>query len=321
MSARKTDVFCGSNQSGCRGFLAQLRAILDKSKIGDLLVFRGLITQSDLERALAEHRETRAPLGQILIKSYALSRRDLFMTLARQRVLRLVAGGMLFTLSLSGFSKRSYAELPDVAAKVTLANAASFDRPTSYPALFGAGERRSENLTAFTKWSDMFARFDKHLRQSSSHGVIAKMKSDLENFSGLSLSAMAEGVNKLMNKQKYILDSQNWGKSDYWATPVEFLTRGGDCEDYAIAKYVALRALGVGEERMRIAIVHDNLKNIPHAILIVYSSEGALVLDNQNQDVLKADSLKSRYRPIFSINRTAWWLHTAPEATLVASAE
>ncbi|MCB1839662.1 MAG: transglutaminase-like cysteine peptidase, partial [Alphaproteobacteria bacterium] len=91
--------------------------------------------------------------------------------------------------------------------------------------------------------------------------------------------------------------------------------------DFAIAKYVALRALGVEEARLRIAIVHDKLKNIPHAILVVYTSEGALILDNQNKEVLNSDALRTRYRPIFSINREYWWLHTAPESTLIASAK
>lgn len=322
MSEYKNGVICGSStlQTG-KGLFVTLRALLDNSKIGDLLVLHGVITPAQLRSALDEHRASAIPLGQILIQNKILSRRTLLFTLLRQRMLRFMAGGLLFVMSLGGFAKKSFADIADIPAKVSLASTASFGAPSAYPALFGSDEKRSENLTAFTKWSDMFARFDRTLKQDSSQDVIAKMKRDIEGFSGLSLPDMAEKVNRLMNKQKYIVDSKNWGKSDYWATPVEFLTRGGDCEDYAIAKYVALRALGVVEERMRIAIVHDNVKNIPHAILIVYTSDGALVLDNQNPDVLSADSLRTRYRPIFSINRQAWWLHSAPESTLIASAK
>lgn len=133
---------------------------------------------------------------------------------------------------------------------------------------------------------------------------------------------MAESVNAMMNRKKYIVDNKNWGKSDYWATPIEFMARGGDCEDFAIAKYVALRALGVPEEDLRVAIVHDMKKNIPHAILVVYSEKGALILDNQLPDARPAEQIH-HYRPIFSINRQGWWLHTAPkgnENTVVASA-
>lgn len=138
-------------------------------------------------------------------------------------------------------------------------------------------------------------------------------------YQGDSLYNMAYGVNDLINRQTYITDNRNWGKSDYWATPVEFLTRGGDCEDFAIAKYTALRALGVPEERLRVAIVHDEIKDIPHAVLIVYTEKGAVMLDNQMDKPVKT-SETSRYRPIFSINRTAWWLHTKPQNTVIASA-
>ena len=44
---------------------------------------------------------------------------------------------------------------------------------------------------------------------------------------------------------RYQTDIQLWKQNDYWATPLETLGRGfGDCEDYAIAKYISLRALG-----------------------------------------------------------------------------
>jgi predicted transglutaminase-like cysteine proteinase len=145
-------------------------------------------------------------------------------------------------------------------------------------------------------------------------------KRDLMAYQGLPLREMAERVNTLVNKTQYIEDTQNYGQSDYWATPIEFFTRGGDCEDFAIAKYVSLRALGVPENRMRIAIVQDLQKNIPHAVLIVYADEGAVVLDNQNKRVVAANAI-NHYKPIFSINRTAWWLHTKPDATRLASAQ
>ena len=145
------------------------------------------------------------------------------------------------------------------------------------------------------------------------------LQGKLQRFKGQPLVAMAAGVNKMMNKKPYIVDSKLWGQSDYWATPVEFMAKGGDCEDYAIAKYTALRALGVPDERLRVAIVQDLKKNIPHAVLIVYTDEGPYALDNQSQSLVDGSHLK-RYKPIFSINRQAWWLHTKPSGTQIASA-
>ena len=169
----------------------------------------------------------------------------------------------------------------------------------------------------------MFERFDKELSNTKSARVIRELQTKLSKYKSDSIHEMARSVNTMMNKKKYITDSKNWGKSDYWATPVEFMTRGGDCEDFAIAKYVALRALGVPENRLRIAIVQDQKKNMPHAILIVYSEKDVVVLDNQIKDMRSAKNI-THYKPIFSINRLAWWLHTAPEKssnTIVASAK
>ena len=68
------------------------------------------------------------------------------------------------------------------------------------------------------------------------------------------------------------------------------------------------------------AIVQDTVKNIPHAVLVAYTDEGAYILDNQIKSLVDAER-KGRYKPIFSINRQAWWLHKTPNRTVVASAE
>ena len=326
MSISKVESDFHPCKKGNQGILKTLQAYLSRNKIGEILVLQGLITSSELRRALHEQKETRIPLGQVLLKHNVISRKQLAFILARQRSVRLMAGFFMCFMSVTSLSKRAAAEIADVPAKVSLASLDTSIQGLGdvdyYPALFGSDEKRSNNLKAFTKWSDMFKRFDAALKTSNGQKVIYKLKSDLEVLKNLPLSQMADKVNAMMNKKKYIVDSRNWGKSDYWATPVEFLKNGGDCEDFAIAKYVSLRALGVSEERLRIAIVHDNEKNIPHAILIVYTDQGAMVLDNQNKDMRTAESLTSRYKPIFSINRQAWWLHTSPESTstVVASA-
>ena len=54
-------------------------------------------------------------------------------------------------------------------------------------------------------------------------------------------------VNEFFNyRTRFEDDIAAWSQDDYWATPLETLTRGrGDCEDFAIAKYVSLMELGV----------------------------------------------------------------------------
>lgn len=191
--------------------------------------------------------------------------------------------------------------------------------PYYYPALMGSREQKDKNLSAFTKWTGMFNRFDRELEKQSNLRLIRDWQQEIDRFQDGSMKTMARRVNDLVNEKRYILDKNNWGKSDYWATPVEFLKRGGDCEDFAIAKYTALRSLGVPEERLRLVIVQDTKKNIPHAVLVVYTKDGAYLLDNQIKRLINAEA-KGRYEPIFSINRHAWWLHSKPSGTVVASA-
>jgi predicted transglutaminase-like cysteine proteinase len=242
----------------------------------------------------------------------------------QQWALRLLAGLVTLTLFVAVFGVKpakanSVRDIPAQMSLVSVANAA-FGPVESYPALFGADERRSANLKPFSKWTGMFDRFERDIKTTTGQEILGDMKAELAALKGMPLPKMAERINTMMNRIPYITDDKNWGVSDYWATPVEFMKRGGDCEDYAIAKYTALRALGVPEERLRIAIVHDLQKNIPHAILIVYTDEGAMVLDNQTPTARYSHTI-NRYKPIFSINRTGWWLHSAPKDTILAAAQ
>lgn len=309
------------------GILTKLKATLQRRRLGELLVIHGLITPNQLRAGLVYQKKEKIPLGQVFVKQGLLSNRDIRFLLYRQRILRLVAAMLFFvtSMTLSGQKKARadiLKEVPAIHSMLVPVKASTtstqYVRLASYPALFGSQEKESGNLRPFTKWTGMFDRFDREMLQPASSRLIREWRADLEQFRGMSLKSMAIKVNNLVNRSPYILDNKNWGKSDYWATPTEFLRRGGDCEDFAIAKYMALRMLGVPEERLRVVIVHDNQKNIPHAVLVVYTDQDAWILDNQVKTLVSTGS-GLRYRPIFSINRTSWWLHTTPEATMVAS--
>lgn len=308
------------------GVLTSIKLFLDRNRLGELLVRKGLISSRDLRRILKIQQESKAPLGKLCVQEQLISSRQLACILTKQHMLRGIAAFMFFftTMTIS-YGKKALADTTHDSAYVIHEIApsikAQFTSVSSYPALFNTHEKRSGNLKPFTKWSGMFERFEAGLKNDASdRALMQRWKSELSAFRHMDLKTMAREVNRLVNTKNYIVDNRNWGKSDYWATPVEFLRRGGDCEDFAIAKYIALRALGVPEERLRVAIVHDNHKNIPHAILIVYTDQGAYGLDNQIKTLIKAD-VEKRYRPIFSINNQAWWLHTSREATVIASAE
>jgi predicted transglutaminase-like cysteine proteinase len=111
-----------------------------------------------------------------------------------------------------------------------------------------------------------------------------------------------------MNRKRYVIDPTNYGVPDYWASPVQFLHLNGDCEDYAIAKYLALRELGYDDEELRVVVLDDLNLGVAHAVLAVYSDDDVLILDNQIDTVVSANVIR-HYRPIYSVNERHWWLH------------
>lgn len=109
---------------------------------------------------------------------------------------------------------------------------------------------------------------------------------------------------------EFASDLELYGVPDYWATPVEFLARGaGDCEDFAIAKFFTLKAMGVEEKKLNITYVKALHYNIHHMVLTYYSEPGAepLVLDNL-VDSISPGSRRTDLVPIFSFNGTGLWL-------------
>lgn len=308
-----------------QGILSKVKVFMQRNRLGELMVMNGHLSAGELRYALALQKDSQGSnLGQILIDHKLISRSDLYKVLFQQSIIRLLIGftTLMIAFSCMGAKTAKAGGLRDIPAQMSLVSTANsaFAPVSTFPTLFDAGERRSANLEPFTKWTSMFGRFEKASTGTTGTRIINDWKRDLMAYQGMPLRQMAESVNTLVNKTEYIEDTQNYGQSDYWATPIEFFTRGGDCEDFAIAKYVSLRALGVPESRMRIAIVQDLQKNIPHAVLIVYTDEGPMVLDNQNKRMVSADNI-SHYKPIFSINRTAWWLHNKPDSTRLASAQ
>jgi len=131
-----------------------------------------------------------------------------------------------------------------------------------------------------------------------------------------SLEPMArlKAVNAFFNKWPYKTDLDNYGVDDYWATPVEFMTRSGDCEDYAIAKFYALLQLGVPNDDMRIVAIMDHIRNIGHAVLVVRIGNDSVVLDNLSNLVM-SHTRYPQYDPQFSVNETTRWMHIGTIAT------
>ncbi len=306
-----------------KGILRNIKAYLDRNRMGELLVLRERLSPWQLKEALSRQQLEQRPLGQILVEEGWVTQGQIRWTLATQAALRCGAAVVTLLVSASSLHMRpawAGSSLMKEETQSTMVHQVSYSPDVTDYALFGTGEKRSTDLSAFSKWRSVFDRFSYEARSASSNAVLIEWKNNLRQFKNQPIEQMASNVNDMVNRVRYISDNRNWGKSDYWETPTEFFSKGGDCEDFAITKYASLRALGVPDSHMRLAVVKDTQKNIPHAILIVYTESGPMVLDNQIKKMRPADSI-SHYKPIFSINRSAWWLHTGRESsTQIASA-
>jgi predicted transglutaminase-like cysteine proteinase len=141
-----------------------------------------------------------------------------------------------------------------------------------------------------------------------------------KSIAGSSEMEKLTSVNRFFNAVPSVTDQAHWGKPDYWATPLELLaSNGGDCEDFAIAKYFTLRELGVPEERLKIAYVKarlgNNQQSIAHMVLTYYATPEAepLVLDNLNGSIKPAQE-RPDLTPLYSFNARGLW--AAKERTL-----
>jgi predicted transglutaminase-like cysteine proteinase len=117
-------------------------------------------------------------------------------------------------------------------------------------------------------------------------------------------------ANTFFNNIKYAADEDLWGQRNYWSTPVELLAaNGGDCEDYALAKYYTLQAMGVPISKLRLTYVKSLKLNQPHMVLTYYESpeEEPLIMDNLQKLILYATE-RPDLKPVYSFNGDGLWM-------------
>lgn len=168
--------------------------------------------------------------------------------------------------------------------------------------LFGYHEIINKGTAAFKKWSKAI----RAQAMAKATEKTSEWKGFIESLRDKSAEEQVESINHFMNKVSYISDEDNYGTGDYWATVEEFMARGGDCEDYALAKYRSLLMLGFKASDLRIVILFDINKGINHAVLAVALNGAWKILDNQSQEV-RDDKDISNYKPIYAISKSNWW--------------
>jgi predicted transglutaminase-like cysteine proteinase len=112
----------------------------------------------------------------------------------------------------------------------------------------------------------------------------------------------------------YVSDYAQHGEADRWSAPLAtFATGKGDCEDYAIAKYVALTEAGFPPDDLQLVLVRDSGVRQDHALLAARLDGQWLILDSRRSDLMD-DSEASSFTPLFAINYRGVQLFAAPYA-------
>jgi len=150
----------------------------------------------------------------------------------------------------------------------------------------------SEGVLIFSAWKNMLA----------------------QTYSSTEL-AQLEQVNQFFNQRLQFTDDYLlWQEKDYWATPLQTMgKRGGDCEDFVIAKYVSLLKLGMPADKLRLIYVRAHLPGTgevqAHMVLGYYATPDAipLILDNLQPTITSAEQ-RSDLTPVFSFNSQGLWI-------------
>lgn len=186
--------------------------------------------------------------------------------------------------------------------------------------LFGLVEIKANQISSIPKWVDVLGRTQQvrarllaclDNEKACGNDAEERWREKVISLKNEDLKTQVDEVNWFINRWPYITDSELWGKSDYWATPKQFLANSGDCEDYAIMKYFTLRTLGVADARLRMAVVHDAVRDIPHAILVAEVNDDFLILDNLSGEAL-SHKWVSQYTPYYAVNATSRWVFVEP---------
>lgn len=171
-------------------------------------------------------------------------------------------------------------------------------------------------LVAATVVADLTITSELLVKVEQRYGATARQRlgalhNQLQQLGDSSPLVQLKAVNAHFNSYSFRSDQEQWGRVDYWATPFELMAAGaGDCEDFAIAKYFALRSLGIGDEQLRLMYVRARTASLnqAHMVLAYYPLADAepLVLDNLVPEILPA-SARRDLQPVYSFNGRGLW--------------
>ncbi len=221
------------------------------------------------------------------------------------------------------------AEAPKLVEAPKLNSPETVDRADSYDEPFGLSTATVTKGPVLEKWLNLEREVDDErlvLRMCEENRASCQSPTALQFLaivdSGRALGGRARigEINRAINlKLKPVSDLVLHGAEDVWSPPLAtFAIGAGDCEDYAIAKFVALQEAGISADDLRIVILRDDHREEDHAVVAARLDGHWLMLDNRHM-VLVEDHDVRRYRPIFLVDRDGVKAYSDAPSTFEAS--
>jgi predicted transglutaminase-like cysteine proteinase len=195
----------------------------------------------------------------------------------------------------------------------SLQSSVSVEHPSEATEPFGVAASRIYFGGILAKWLGVIARLDdERVQLALCEGDREHCASDaaLRFLAIVDTARQRDGrgrigeINRAINLAIHPMsDLAQFGAVDVWSSPLVTFYRGaGDCEDYAIAKYVALRMAGLPSGDLRIVVLSDVLRDEGHAVAAVRLDGHWLILDNRRMSLIEDVAVRN-YRPLFAIDQ------------------
>jgi len=159
----------------------------------------------------------------------------------------------------------------------------------------------------FPKWESAINRFYSDPYAGGYQAFLARWDAFLASIYDREPAEQLRRVQDYVNAVGYRRDPPSRYGGDYWKSPAEFFASGGDCEDYAVAKYWSLRKLGFTAANLRIMVMYSIPERAAHSALRARIGDRYFFLDNLSPQVLPLERVRG-YTGLYGLNETHAWL-------------
>ncbi|NJN52688.1 MAG: transglutaminase domain-containing protein [Gammaproteobacteria bacterium] len=214
-------------------------------------------------------------------------------------------------------------------AALLLAAALAVNDSAAEPYRFDAAEDYLAPAAQWDTWQDARAAFTAELRliESCNGAATSLCSSGFRAVNRLLLRVRdfapddrVRAINAWVNRRRYREDRAQRATEgklpNEWRSLTDLIRRGGDCEDFAMAKYFLLREAGIPAARLRMVVAWDKPTHAYHALLAYDTEAGAWLFETDGS--IKRRSQHAQYRFLYSVNEDGVWDHAPAEGATTA---